>query len=81
MATKKEPAGKQPAYPVPARAAAKGQTVAQFSAFTLAGDILAGPYGATIMESRDREVLVHAANTAIDLYEVVQERLVARGYA
>lgn len=81
MATRKKTEGKQPAFPVPANAVAQGQTIAQVSAFRLAGDILAGPYGATIMESRSRDVLVHAADTAIDLLEVVQARLVARGYA
>lgn len=79
MTTKKS--GKQPAYPVPADAVAPGQTLAQRSAITLAGDILAGPHGDVIMNNRSREVLVFAADAAIDLYEVVQERLAARGYA
>lgn len=73
--------GKQPAYPVPANAVAKGQTISQHAAFTLTGDILAGPHGDVILNDRSREVMVFAADAAIDLYEVVQERLIARGYA
>lgn len=81
MATRKKAEGKLPAYPVPANAVSPGQTVSQVSAIALTGDILAGPYGATIMETKKRDVLVRAANTAIDMYEVVQECLAARGYA
>ena len=83
MATKKPKRAvgpKQPAFPVQQASATEflGYSKVELAAVVITAGIFAGPYGRVIFESTDPEKLNAVADTAIDQYEVVLAKVVAR---
>lgn len=66
---------KEPAFPIPP---SPGFTKEEFAAVVITGGIFAGPYGKVVMESTGQDQLEAVADTALDMYSVVQRRIQAR---
>ncbi len=69
---------KEPAFPVPPQA---GFTKEEFAAVVITGGIFAGPYGKVVMESTGTDQLEAVADTALDMYSMVQRRIQERAAA
>lgn len=55
-----------------------GFTKEELAAFVITAGIFAGPYGKVVMDSTGREQLEGVADTALQMFDILVERIAAR---